>query len=252
MSSVMRSVIGMPRIVRGPVGSPCGSPARRSVSPVTVDDREFVRARTRVLVAFGVAVVVGVALSPVSPWQVAVLAGWSAGAATFVGSVLKRVWPMSGSETAEHATVEDESRALADGVILSAAVASLAAIGLALVKASKAEGLGKAAIIGVAVLAVVAAWLSVHTVYALRYAHLYFVEGGGVVFNTEDDPPPVPDYHDFAYLALTVGMTFQVSDTNISSRAIRRTITRHALVSYLLGAVVVAMAINVVSGLLNR
>jgi uncharacterized membrane protein len=47
-------------------------------------------------------------------------------------------------------------------------------------------------------------------------------------------------------------MTFQVSDTNISSKAIRRTITRHAVVSYLLGAVVVAMAINVVSGLLNR
>jgi uncharacterized membrane protein len=219
---------------------------------VTGDDREFVRARTRVLVAFAVAVVVGLALAPLSPWQVAMLAGWSAGAATFVATVLMRVWPMSGEETAAHATVEDSSRALADSVIVSAAVASLAAIGLALVKASKAEGLGKAAIIGVAVLSVVAAWLSVHTVYALRYAHLYFVEGGGVAFNTEDDPPPTPDYHDFAYLALTIGMTFQVSDTNVSSKAIRRTITRHAVVSYLLGAVVVAMAINVVSGLLNR
>lgn len=219
---------------------------------MTVDDRQFVRARARVLVAFAVAVVVGVALSLLSPWQVAVLAGWSAGAATFVGTVMKRVWSMSGDDTAAHATVEDESRALADSVILSAAVASLGAIGLALVKASKAEGLGKAAIIGVALLSVVAAWLAVHTVFALRYAHLYFVEGGGVVFNTEDDPPPTPDYHDFAYLALTIGMTFQVSDTNISSKAIRRTITRHAVVSYLLGAVVVAMAINVVSGLLNR
>lgn len=222
---------------------------------MSADDRQFVRARTRVLMAFAVAVVIGVALAPVSPWQVAVLAGWSAGAATFVAMVLRRVWPMSGAETAAHATVEDGSRALADSVIVSAAIASLAAIGMALVKASKAEGLGKAAIIAVAVVAVIGAWLSVHTVYALRYAHLYFVEGGGVAFNAErdgDEPSPQPDYHDFAYLALTIGMTFQVSDTNISSRAIRRTITRHALVSYLLGAVVVAMAINVVSGLLNR
>lgn len=201
------------------------------------------------MAAFLIAVVVGVVLSPVSPWQVSVLAGWAAGAATFVGSVAARVWRLSGDDTALHATAEDDSRAVADVIVLCAAIASLAAIGLALVKASNAHGAGKAAIIAVAALAVAAAWVSVQTVFTLRYARLYYAEGGGIDFNADD---VTPDYHDFAYVAFTVGMTFQIADTDVTSPVIRRTVTRHALVSYVLGAVVVAMAINVVSGLLNR
>jgi uncharacterized membrane protein len=88
---------------------------------------------------------------------------------------------------------------------------------------------------------------SVHAVFTLRYAHLYYSEGGGIDFNDDADP----DYHDFAYLALTIGMTFQVSDTNLTTKAIRRTATRHALVSYLFGAIIIAMVINVVAGLLH-
>jgi len=82
---------------------------------------------------------------------------------------------------------------------------------------------------------------------ALRYAGLYYRDGEGVDFNEDDDP----DYRDFAYLALTIGMTFQVSDTDLKTKAIRHTAIRHALLSYLFGAVVIAMVINVVAGLLN-
>ena len=105
-----------------------------------------------------------------------------------------------------------------------------------------------AAIVAVAVLSVIGAWAVVHAMFTLRYARIYFLEGGGIDFNDDG----VPDYRDFAYMALTVGMTFQVSDTNIKSKAMRRTITKHALVSYLLGAVIIAMAINVIAGLLNH
>jgi uncharacterized membrane protein len=91
-------------------------------------------------------------------------------------------------------------------------------------------------------------WGLVHTVFSLRYARSYYSRPvGGIDFN-EDDPPT---YLDFAYLAFTIGMTFQVSDTNLMNKKIRRVALSHALLSYLFGAVIVALVINVVSSLLH-
>jgi uncharacterized membrane protein len=88
---------------------------------------------------------------------------------------------------------------------------------------------------------VAAAWLVVHTVFALRYARLYYLDGeGGVDFNQGGDPP---DYVDFAYLAFTIGMTYQVSDTDLKTSTIRATALRQALVSFVLGAVILATSI---------
>ena len=115
-------------------------------------------------------------------------------------------------------------------------------------KAGHEHGSAKAALTSIVVLSVVLSWAVVNVVYALRYAHLYYSGGGqGIDFNEEGDP----DYRDFAYLAVTIGMTYQVSDTNLKSRGIRRTVTGHALLSYLFGTFVVAMMINVVAGLLK-
>jgi uncharacterized membrane protein len=98
------------------------------------------------------------------------------------------------------------------------------------------------------VLSVFLAWAVVQTVFTLRYAHLYYSgRAGGIDFNDEEEP----DYRDFSYLALTVGMTYQVSDTDLRAKAIRRTVTRQALLSYLFGTVVVAVMINVVASLLH-
>ncbi len=98
-----------------------------------------------------------------------------------------------------------------------------------------------------AVPSVALSWLAVHAVFTLRYARLYYSERGGIDFNGDVEP----DYHDFAYVALTVGMTYQVSDTDLTTKSIRRTATRHALLSYVFGTFVVAMMINVVAGLLR-
>ena len=73
------------------------------------------------------------------------------------------------------------------------------------------------------------AWASVHTVFTTRYARIYYTgPDEGVDFN-EDDPPR---YSDFAYLAFTIGMTFQVSDTDLKTKEIRATALKHALLSY--------------------
>ena len=204
-------------------------------------------ARTRLLVGGCAGLVVLVTTWAFTPWQVAVLAGWDTTAAIVVGWVLVVVWTQDGEATHRLATREDDSRTAAELLLIMAAVASLVGIALGLVKAGHEHGSVKAAITAIAVLSVVLSWAVVNTVYALRYAHLYYSAGGGIEFNEETKP----DYRDFAYLTFTIGMTYQVSDTNVTSKPIRRTVTGHALLSYLFGTGVVAVMINVVAGLLN-
>jgi uncharacterized membrane protein len=106
--------------------------------------------------------------------------------------------------------------------------------------------LGSAADVGDAV---VLSWGMVHTVFTARYARLYYTgTDGGIDFNSYDPP----GYADFAYVAFTIGMTFQVSDTDLQTKAMRRTALRHALLSYLCGAVVIAVTINLLAGLANK
>src|SRR5215210_5268718 len=99
---------------------------------------------------------------------------------------------------------------------------------------------------GLGIVSVVLAWGMVHTVFTLRYARLYYGRPkGGIEFN-QDEPPR---YSDFAYLAFTVGMTFQVSDTNLKTEQIRATVLRQGLLSYMFGTVIIATTINLIAGL---
>jgi uncharacterized membrane protein len=181
----------------------------------------------------------------ITVWQVSTLVAWCAAAAMFLVAAWATMLPADGRRTRAIAMREDETRVMADLVVLSACVASLVGVGLILLKASGAEGSSTAVMTGLGVLSVVLAWAMVHTVFTLRYADLYYTYGGGIDFNQEDDP----DYRDFAYLAFTIGMTYQVSDTNLRSRRIRRVALRHALLSFVFGTAIIAVTINVVAGL---
>jgi uncharacterized membrane protein len=150
--------------------------------------------------------------------------------------------------TRGRAKIDDPSRAVADLILVSACSASLVGVGFAFAEASRHAGGEKALISSIAVLAVVLSWVSVHTVYTLRYADLYYASAGGVEFPEGESP----DYRDFAYLSFTIGMTYQVSDTAIVSRPIRRTALRHALISYVFGVAVIATTINVLADLIRR
>ena len=190
-------------------------------------------------------VVVGAFVSVWSAWQLSVIAGWSVAGASLTAWVWISVAPFDADRTRSHATREDSSRVSAQLLLISACVASLGGVGLDLVKASQAHGVGKAGLDVIAVVTVIVSWSVVHTVYALRYAHEFYTPPvGGIDFKNDDDPP---DYQDFAYVAFTVGMTFQVSDTDIQKRTIRRSLLRHALLSYLFGAVILAVTVNVIA-----
>jgi len=180
-------------------------------------------------------------------WQAAVLTGWLVAVALFLATTWWLLLRLDAAETAQHATRLDESRFVADGVLLAAATASLLAVGLLLVKGAHEGGAAEAVFTGLSVASVVGSWATVQTVFTLRYGHLYYGAAPGIDFNTDEDPT----YRDFAYLAFTIGMTYQVSDTNITNRAIRATALRHGLLSFVFGTIIIAMTINVVAGLVK-
>ena len=207
--------------------------------------------RRRVLSSAAVGLLAGAALAWVAPWQLAVLAGWDVAAVLVLTRVWFRVARFSCDETKEFATREDNSRASAELLLVAASVASLGGAAFGLLKAHQSGPTLQAVLTAGSVLTVALSWAVVHTVFALRYAHEYYTPTlpGAIDFKSGDYEP---DYGDFAYVAFTVGMTFQVSDTDIGSRLIRRTVLRHALISYLFGAIIVALMVNVIATLLNQ
>ncbi len=179
-------------------------------------------------------------------WPVAPAAGWAAAAATFDLWVWLAVAPMDAAQTRRHASQEDPSRASTDVLMLIAAVASLGAVGAILIAGKDSKGLVAGFVAGGALLTVALSWLLIHTLFTLKYARLYYQSpAGGIDFNQDEDPR----YTDFAYVAFTVGMTFQVSDTDLKTHAIRATALRHMLLAYLFGAVILASIINLIAGL---
>ena len=191
--------------------------------------------------------VAGIVAAFLAPWQLSTLIGWDVAAALFVVWVWTSAGRFDPDETHRFATREDDSRVSAQLLILSACVVSLAGVGFDLLKASESDtASGHVALVSAALLTVVLSWATVHTAFALRYAHEYYLQPvGGIDFKSGSDY--APDYRDFAYVAFVVGMTFQVSDTDITRRQIRRTVLQHSLLAYLFGAVIIAVVINIVA-----
>lgn len=200
-----------------------------------------------VAVGATVGTVAGIVFGVIMLWQAAVLLGWDLAAGTYLAMVWAKVGRLDPAATEQLATREDPSTRVADSVTVLAGIACLAAVGLVLVKAASSTGAAKALLIAVGVLSVALSWAAVHTVFMLKYARLFYGGGRGIDFNQKEPP----DYLDFAYVAFTIGLTFQVSDTNLCEQAIRRTALRQALLAFLFGAVIVGLTINVVASLLK-
>ncbi len=186
-------------------------------------------------------VVVGVAVAARGGGASSIVLGWAAASLVYVAWVWLAIARMDPAQTASHAAREDPARGLAEVLILVASLASLAAVAMLLVEARSASDTRSGVLAALALGSVALSWLLIHTLFTLRYASQYFAgEPGGIDFNT-DEPPR---YVDFAYVAFSLGMTFQISDTNLLSSAFRSTALRHALLSYVFGTVVVATTIN--------
>lgn len=213
----------------------------------TVLDHSGVAGRRAIVGAALGIVTGGVAAIAGASWSVAALFAADVFFVVFVAWVWVTVSHADATETARLARAEDASRTAAETTLLGAGAASLVAVGFTLGQAGRAGSPGRGLMTALALGSVALAWLSVHTVFILRYARIYYSPpNGGVDFGDED-----PDYRDFAYLGLTIGMTFQVSDTDLKSKPMRRTALHHALLSYVFGTGIVAVTVSSVAALLG-
>ncbi|NGY65934.1 DUF1345 domain-containing protein [Lentzea sp. NEAU-D13] len=210
----------------------------------------FVLARTKVAVAVAAGAVSGLVVALITGHaEFGPLVGWDVATLVYLVRAWLVIWPMDAEETAQHAVRNDPTRRVAEVLLLVAAIASLVSVGFVLARAAQTTGAAELLRVGLGVLSVVLSWTVVHTIFTLRYARLYYYGAdGGVDFNQEEPP----DYGDFAYVAFSIGMTFQVSDTSLSGREMRRTALKHALLSYLFGTGVLATTINLVASISSQ
>lgn len=205
--------------------------------------------RHRVMVCAAVGAVVAAALVFVTVWQLVLLVGWLVAATLLLVWIWGEIGSLDATTTARVATREDDSRAASRAVLVASSVLSLVAIVAALHRAASAAVGLEIALTAASLVAVVVSWLVLNTVFVLRYAHLFY--GGRGVGGVDFPGDEAPSYRDFAYLAFTVGMTFQVSDTSVNQPSIRATVLRHALLSYAFSIAIIALTINVVAGLVG-
>jgi uncharacterized membrane protein len=200
----------------------------------------------RLAVSAAAGIVAAVITGVLGSWVYGPAVGWDVAAIVFCGWVWLAIWPMRPPDTASHATAEDPNRASSDLLMLGASLASLVAVGVVLVQAHAARGPTQFMLAAFGLASVAVSWLTVHTIFTLRYAMLYYQDPpGGIDFNQQERP----SYRDFAYVALTIGMTFQVSDTTLQNSQIRGAALRQGLLAYFFGAIILATAINLVAGL---
>jgi uncharacterized membrane protein len=224
---------------------PSTSPATRRLNLYRLD------AHHRFFAALGVAAL-AVAFTPWQwHWTARVLAAWNA--YSFCTLVLCWITLANAEpcDVAKTASLQDSSRKAIFVFVLIAACASVFAVAAEL---STAKGLDPAHFGGhiiFALLTVLSSWLLVHTVFALRYAHIYYEyderdkPAGGLNFPDENEP----DYLDFAYFSFVIGMTSQVSDVTISARRVRRLALLHGLISFGFNLSILGLCINMISGL---
>lgn len=201
------------------------------------------RNRLVLMVAVGIVVAVITALTVGPRWSASV--GWAAACAVYVVTAFPLL-RADAARTARLADREDPRRTVSDLLLVGASAASVVAILVVLSTARGLHGSAQDLAAALGVVSVFLSWMLVQTLFTLRYAELYYSgTPGGIEFN-QDEPPR---YSDFAYFAVTVGMTYQVSDTSITSSTVRMATLRHALLSFFFGTVVIASVINLVAGL---
>ncbi|MDJ1158644.1 DUF1345 domain-containing protein [Chelatococcus sp. SYSU_G07232] len=211
------------------------------------------KARPRTLVALGVTV--GLALALPASWTMAsrLLVAWDAGAAVYLGLVAVLAVRSDIHAMRRRAAREDDGAAVVLLLTCLAAGASLGAIVLELSGLAAADAGGRAFRLALAVVTVLCSWFLLHTTFALHYAHEYYGEGadgqrGGLAFPRGQHEA---DYWDFLDFSFNLGAAAQTSDVVITSRAIRRVVLGHTILSFLFNTTMLALGINVAASLMS-
>jgi uncharacterized membrane protein len=179
-------------------------------------------------------------------------AAWVVGATLFMALAMIVMAGVSPERMRRRARLLDQRRWVILAIIVAAAGISLLSLAFTLQKVPAESTTAVATRVVVAGLAVAVSWAVTHTTYALHYAHHYYGDGplpgdddrGGLAFPGGDEP----DYWDFLYFSLVIGMTCQVSDVQVTSRSMRRVTLLHGVLSFFFNTVILALAVNLVAG----
>ncbi|MGA0588128.1 DUF1345 domain-containing protein [Dyella sp. KRB-257] len=203
------------------------------------------RARPRLSLSAAIFVLVGAVLvgggMSLAP---ALLLGFDAGAAIFLGGT----WRLF--DRATTATMREQARRQDAGRwgILWSAIGVTTVVMVALGTELHAAASGGALTLAVAALSIVLAWLFINVMFALHYAHGFYGDYGSQHQGLDFPGKQEPDYWDFAYFSIVIGMTFQVSDVQISSRTLRRMVLLHSVIAFFFNVFIIAVTVNIVAG----
>jgi len=224
---------------------------KKPVAPLKPLPVRFVRLHAKLVIAVLVGLAV-IALAPFTLLTTRLLIGWDIGIALYLVLIHITMARCDIDRIRARAAEQDEGAFAILLLTVLATFASLIAIVFALGNSKQAPHAEAAVLVLLTIGTIVLSWLFVHTIFALHYAHEYYGERSDGAFGRLSFPHEnKPDYWDFFYFSVVIGMTSQVSDVAISSRSIRRVATMHGILSFFFNVAVLALTINTVSNAIS-
>jgi uncharacterized membrane protein len=225
-------------------GAPSASQRARRRPPRLV---RIVRARPRLFLSAALGLALGLVLP--AQWRVAtrLLIAWDAAVVVYLVLVFASMFNSDIARIRRRAALLDEGQVV---FLVLTAGAALASLGAIVAQLGTKESGHQPAHLALAVATIALSWAFTHTMFALHYAHQFYAAGrdadGGLAFPGKEQP----DYWDFLYFSLVIGMTSQVSDVAVTSHTIRRTVTAHGVVSFFFNATLLALTVNIAASAL--
>ena len=220
----------------------------RPLSPLPV---RIIRLHAKLVIAISIAIAVAAGMARFDiNLPARLLTGWDVGIAVYLVLTFSMMWRADVSRIRRRAAEQDEGATFILLLSIVATFASLVAVVFALGGAKQGQ-YGATSHVLLAIATILLSWTFVHTIFSFHYAHEYYGERGdgqigGLHFPDDDEP----DYRDFLYFSLVIGMTSQVSDVGISSKVIRRVASIHGVLSFFFNLVVLALTVNMVANLI--
>ena len=208
-------------------------------------------ARAAISIAMALMVGVGLLLGPKLHWRIAALTAWEAGGLTLLILAWISIVRSSAAETHKRAASEDPGRTAVYALVLLSSGSSLLSTTVLVRRGGALHPSGGDGLLILCLANVALSWALTHTAFTLRYAHLYYRADDEGVGGVEFPGGARPTYFDFAYLAFTIGMCFQVSDATISSAQIRKSVLLHGVLSFIYNTAILAFVLNLAFGFVN-
>ena len=207
-----------------------------------------VRARPRLFLAASLGAIIGIVLPAEIRLATRLIIAWDAGVAIYLVLMFQAMADCDVARIRRRAKLLDEGRLVFLALTAGAAVASLGAI---VAQLSAKETGHQPAYLALAVATLALSWTFIHGIFALHYAHEYYIEAraesGGLAFPGKDQP----DYWDFVYFSVVIGMTSQVSDVAVTTKSIRRIVAAHGVLSFFFNATLLALTVNIAASALS-